>query len=555
VLASSGFKDRLPRLWDAATGERIGILEGPTKIVSRLAWSPDGGLLAGQGRHGDEIWVWDPRARKLMWKISGNLRSGPASLTWSADSKAVACQDTARILIYDAMSGKELRKLEGFTNLRSVAWSPDGKWLACGEGGKLHVLDAATGEKVFSPDAEHGGWCVGLLWSPDSKTLISGANGGDVLRWWDVPNRKLRLQLGPPPLTLTFASLSPDGHMLATKNKRRCDLWRLDTGRLLRSMGRGGVLGYWSPDGKLFAAAGNDRSRIWEMATGKFVFWLEGHTKQARDVVWLPDGKRMASCAVDGTVRFWEAGTGKPLSKIDLPALGSAGRMVLSPDGTRVGVSAGDALEVWDLAARSKLHSWKVRAKDDLYFLWSPDGRTLATNNGKELLQVLDAVSGKILWSRAGPHGFVMGHPNYSLAWSADGWKLACGDDFGRVRVRDAATGNLVQEMPGRHGGGWIVGLGWSANGKTLMSAGVEGVVRFWDADKGRSAGVLLPMQKDQYLILSPEGHFQGSLKIEEQIVYVVLTEEGEHLLLKPAEFARKYGWKNDPARVVLPAD
>jgi len=33
------------------------------------------------------------------------------------------------------------------------------------------------------------------------------------------------------------------------------------------------------------------------------------------------------------------------------------------------------------------------------------------------------------------------------------------------------------------------------------------------------------------------------------------LTEQGERLTLTPAEFFKKYGWKNDPAKVNLKAE
>ena len=41
---------------------------------------------------------------------------------------------------------------------------------------------------------------------------------------------------------------------------------------------------------------------------------------------------------------------------------------------------------------------------------------------------------------------------------------------------------------------------------------------------------------------------------VEKEFVYVVLTEQGEQLTLTPAEFTKKYGWKNDPAKVSLKA-
>jgi hypothetical protein len=49
---------------------------------------------------------------------------------------------------------------------------------------------------------------------------------------------------------------------------------------------------------------------------------------------------------------------------------------------------------------------------------------------------------------------------------------------------------------------------------------------------------------------VSGNGHYLGSPGIEDQIVYVAVTEDGRQETLTPAEFATKYGWKNDPAKV-----
>ena len=65
----------------------------------------------------------------------------------------------------------------------------------------------------------------------------------------------------------------------------------------------------------------------------------------------------------------------------------------------------------------------------------------------------------------------------------------------------------------------------------------------------------LLALRDQQYAAISPDGHFAGSPDVEQEFVYVVLTDQGEQLTLTPVEFAEKYGWKNDPAKVALTAE
>ena len=57
-------------------------------------------------------------------------------------------------------------------------------------------------------------------------------------------------------------------------------------------------------------------------------------------------------------------------------------------------------------------------------------------------------------------------------------------------------------------------------------------------------------LDKDEYVFVSPEGHWRGSVGVEQRLVYLVEDEAGCQSTLRPAEFAARYGWHNDPTRV-----
>ncbi len=53
-------------------------------------------------------------------------------------------------------------------------------------------------------------------------------------------------------------------------------------------------------------------------------------------------------------------------------------------------------------------------------------------------------------------------------------------------------------------------------------------------------------------MVLSEDGHYRcENQKVEDDSVYSVQTEQGQGTLT-PVEFAKKYGWRNDPEKARL---
>lgn len=58
-------------------------------------------------------------------------------------------------------------------------------------------------------------------------------------------------------------------------------------------------------------------------------------------------------------------------------------------------------------------------------------------------------------------------------------------------------------------------------------------------------------LSNDPCFAVSGDGHYKGSPGIEHELVYIVETDQGQETM-SPAEFAQRYGWKNDPAKVTM---
>jgi WD40 repeat protein len=121
---------------------------------------------------------------------------------------------------------------------------------------------------------------------------------------------------------------------------------------------------------------------------------LRGHEGEITSVTFAPDGPRVASGSIDGTVRIWNAITGDMI----IPPLGGQGYAIysvaFSPDGTKIAsVSEGDTIHVWEVMSGVqllKLRAESVRSSS----VFSPDGKRIVAGSWKGAVLVWDLTTG-----------------------------------------------------------------------------------------------------------------------------------------------------------------
>jgi len=93
--------------------------------------------------------------------------------------------------------------------------------------------------------------------------------------------------------------------------------------------------------------------KVWDATTGQALLTLRGHTEAVCSAEWSPDGKRIASASLDGSVKIWDA-TKEPEA---ITLRGTPGRLVTvleprRPPASSSGTDQDKTVKVWDVRQR-----------------------------------------------------------------------------------------------------------------------------------------------------------------------------------------------------------
>jgi WD40 repeat protein len=317
----------------------------------------------------------------------------------------------------------------------------------------------------------------------------------EALCLWDIERNELRYQLSVGLDYQLRVAFSPDSKTLVTAHETgEVRAWDVATGkdRLLGKQKREAFSLSFSADGTLMGLSWEPVLRFWDLKAGK------QHSQIA-----IPENIVGATVSADGrTVALWtfhnedkdkglrfvDAATGKPIPGWTPPSQKRIRIAKFAPDGKTVFVGTRDGLSIWDPVAGKEVHAfpnvWGVS------FAFSPDGKTAAeigTGNQDDphgaLLHVWDLATGTPRAPATAERGHL--HEVESLAFSHDGRTLvsACTGDRS-VRFWDVATGRQVRSfsLPEEGGFGNLV---FAKDGKQLFLGSSPGIVRR-DAGTGK---------------------------------------------------------------------
>jgi WD40 repeat protein len=153
--------------------------------------------------------------------------------------------------------------------------------------------------------------------------------------------------------------------LIASGSLREVQVWNATSGKKVSSYrGHEGWVRAiaWSSDGKRIASTSEDKAvQIWEAAKGKQIATYRGHTDWISIVLWSPDGKHIVSASKDNSVQVWSpehvpiihSHKTQPQDGVQIfrAHTDSVFAVVWLPDGKHIASASGDgSVQVWQLA-------------------------------------------------------------------------------------------------------------------------------------------------------------------------------------------------------------
>jgi WD40 repeat protein len=280
-----------------------------------------------------------------------------------------------------------------------------------------------------------------VAWSPDGKTLASGADDTQVFVWDTGGAVKANID---HPAAVNALAWSPDGQRLATASANLVAFFNAANGNAVARPNAEHTQPVtslaWAAQGAQQVVSGSQdlHAVVWNTNTYTVQTIYQLHTAAIENVAWTPDGLDVASSSAGGFIRLWVAANGQDVHAHYQDAMTPMRALQFSPTAPQLAVGGDDGVvRIWNMATTCQ----------------NVVGQGVLNSQCMDVPQRIH-VSTQIV---------------RTLAWSHDGKYLAVGADDGIVSVWDPA--NTQRPLLTIQQDAAILSVSWSPDNKMLAIA------------------------------------------------------------------------------------
>ncbi|MCF7809430.1 WD40 repeat domain-containing protein [bacterium] len=502
----SGSKDRTAKLWDVLTGETIRTYEKHSDEINAVAFSNDDGFI-GTASNDKTAILWDTETGKIVHFFEGH-KQPVSSIAFSPDNRYLLTGSfdyTAKL--WSLENGKNVRTYKGtfssfagglfkgiFRNMldghsdyvTSVDFSPNGEFVATGSHDQtVRLWRTTTGEEIrdFKARSKSGSLkgVTSICFNRDNDHIVTGNLDGTVRIWKTSKRREVQRFEGHTDFVNSVV-YSPDGRYIAS-----CG------GSAIRM---------------------NDKTiRIWNVEEGKEIRVLSVEARSGISVCFCPDNDRIITSYGDGSSRRWNLRNGgktesnengSPVIRSDFEPLNKC----------VVTQSLGDTTRIWDAANNEVIDIFNEESHRVITAGRSSDGRFLVTGSLDHTAKLWNCETGEDIRTFYGHLGGV-----FSADFSPDDRFIVTGSLDNTARLWEVRTGREILKMGGHQYS--VASVDYSQDGNQIVTGSIDGLTTLWDVKSNSNIAKLIPIDRKDWIVVTPDGFFDKSDGIKQSVYFV----------------------------------
>jgi WD40 repeat protein len=490
------------------------IQTGHSDVISGLAFSPDGTLLASSSYDGT-VKIWEVKTGNELRTIVAN--SIFDYLSFSGNGKILYGGKEKPTLAWDVVSGKAIT----MTNipLSNPALTGDGRISvsACWSEGTVIVSDATTKKEIWKISDENQVSAAAI--SLDGKLVSSGSSIGNI-KIWDVTGKKLIKTFRSITDSVTSIAISPDDKMIVTgsglfqgaSETDSIKLWNVESGALVYTFNGNFADVYtlkFTPDGKLLISGTRDSVTVWDIVSRKERATLSEGSEFGESYAFANNGQTLLRggtslapwLSPSGWVESYNLLTGKSIKTVEFEdssvlGLNNTGKLcAISYEPEVIDEKPKPSIKVADTATGKTLLTLPKAAASAAF---SPDSKKLFTFSNEQTN----------IWSLLNKQKLKTFPGGLRHALSPNGILLALAQG-NQINVYNTLTGKRLSTLTAH--GADVTSLSFTSNSKFLLSGSLDASTKIWNAATGEELASLIAMNESDWLVTTPEGFFDGS--------------------------------------------